>query len=196
MSIKRRKSIPDPTVEASMEHAYEDDVKGGRHPMLQGQRLEVYQFIKLNSLCTREDVSRGLGLKASTATARIKELIDEGFVIEPPGVRKENRTGVRAKTLQVTDRAAGGTPLDRVRIEVVLAIDHSGNYHATAHVVGGVTTDAKTLPIQKKLITITAPHPDTYKASSSAKTVETVSRHELQSHADDIIDADYYTVNS
>lgn len=190
MPIKKRKSLPkDEAVEAS---TFEEDGSTARHPHLQGLRQDVYQFVKANSHCTRDDVARGLGMKSSTATARIKELIDEGFLIEPMGVRKENASGVRAKVLAVTARPQGGSPLDKVRIEINLAIDHNGQYHASAHVVSGASTIAgQKHTIKRQRITLTAPHPDTYKGATAAETVARLNRMELQAHADDIIDGEF-----
>lgn len=195
MAIKKRSTRPEPTTHVT-DTTYEDDVKGGRHPLLQGQHLTVYQFIHDNLYCTREDVSRATGIKSSTATARIKELIDEGFVIEPPGMRKTNKSGVRAKCLHVTDRAQGGKPLDRILIDVILTVDANGNYGAEAHVVKGLPQTGKTIPLKRTRITLTAPHPDSYRSMLDDAEVATVSRHELQTHADDIIDADFEVVDN
>jgi molecular chaperone DnaK (HSP70) len=129
------------------------------------------------------------------ATARIKELIDEGYLFEPPGHRKLNPSGVNAKVLRVTDRPEGGTPLDKVRIEVTLTIDHNGVYGATAKVVGGGIQSNRRGPIKRQRITITAPHPDSYKSVFSTKNTSTVSRMETEQYADDIVDVDYQVIN-
>lgn len=87
----------------------------------------------------------------------------------------------------------GGSPLDKVRVEVTLTIDCNGVYGAKASVVGQSTfQQAPATEIKRQRVTLTAPHPDTYKAATDATTVTPVSRHELQSHAGDIIDG---TVN-
>lgn len=185
MSIKRRKSVPDPAVHVEYEP---DDAHEARHPHLQGLRQDVYYFVRHNPNCTRRDVAAGLGLPNNVATARVKELIDEGFIVEPPGIRKENPSGVRAKVLHVTDRQAGGKPLDRVRIELELTIDYNGVYGVRARVVGGLPQTGNPITTMKKRITVTAPHPDTYMSSLRDEPVTTVSRHELQSGAGDIID--------
>lgn len=187
MPIKRRKSLP---VEDATEASHHDeDRTTARHPHLTGLRQDVYYFVAENPNSTRDDVSRGTGIKSSTCTARIKELIDEGFLIEPPDIRKENRSGVKSKVLVVSDRAMGGSPLDKVRIEVILTIDCNGVYGATAHVVRGMPQSAATArTIKRQRVTLTAPHPDTYKAATGAEKVMPVSRYELQTHADDIID--------
>lgn len=189
MAIKKRKSVPkDDAAQAS---SFDEDGTTARHPHLQGLRQDVYVFVGQNQPCTRDDVARGLGMKSSTATARVKELIDEGFLIEPIGMRKENRSGVKSKCLTISDRPAGGSPLDKVRIEIELAIDCNGHYHANAHVVGGASTiRGKRTVIKRQRVTLTAPHPNTYKAATASETVAPVSRHELQSHAGDIIDAE------
>ena len=192
--IKKRKSVPDQKVEAT-EHSHAEDVKGGRHPLLHGQHQDIYQFVKTNDRCTREDISIATGIKSSTATARVKELIDEGFVLEVPGMRKENRSGVRAKVLTISERATGGNVLDKVRIEVVLTIDCNGVYGAIANVVKGKRQASQAFVIAKKRITLTAPHSDTYKSRSSTEKVAHVSRHEAQAHAEDIVDADYVVIS-
>lgn len=189
MAIKKRKNIPDPSIEATERD--DNPETDGRNPILSGLRQDVYQFVKLNPRSTRRDVAQGLGLPNNVATARIKELIDEGLLIEPPGITKRNKSGVRAKVLQISQRPAGGKPLDRVRVEVVLTIDCNGVYGAEAHVVDGQPQTGRPHKILAKKITVTAPHPDTYAAAMDENTVAPVSRHELQHGADDIIDADY-----
>jgi len=115
-------------------------------------------FVGNNPNCTRADVARSLKLPNNVATARIKELIDEGFLYEPIGVRKRNPSGVNAKVLHVTDQKAGAKPLDRVRVEVELAIDCNGNYFVHhARVVGGVTKPKGYRKVATKRFTITAP---------------------------------------
>jgi hypothetical protein len=193
MAIKKRSTLPDPSL-ATEASTHEDDHKSARHPHLQGQRGFIYQFIRANSLCTREDVAKGCGLKSSTATARVKELIDEGYVIEPGDV-KLNTSNVRAKCLLASSRNAGGKALDKVRVEVRLTIDCNGVYGATAHVVGGGVQAGHATPIASKRLTLTAPHPDTYEVSTDAPTVSRVSRADTQAHADLILDADFIVIN-
>jgi len=188
MAIKKRKHIPDPTLVAD---PTPDDEHAGRSPELQGQRYSVWQFIQMNPRCTREDVSRGLGLKSSTATARIKELIDLGYVVEPPGLRKENRTGVKVKCLVLTDRKAGGTVNDRVRVEVSLTIDCNGVFGAVARVVDGMPQTGIPSAILRKQITLIAPPPAAYTMPDADVALHTVSRLETQLNADQIIDADF-----
>ena len=194
MAMKKRKNPPRETTTAR-QRSGEHDRTRARNPFLTGLRQDVHLFIKANPNCTRRDVAAGIGLPNNVATARIKELIDEGYLFEPPGVTKRNSSGVRARVLQISDRPAGGSPLDKVRIEVTLTIDHNGNYGAAATVVGGGHQSGKTIPIMSKRITVTAPHPDSYKSSTAAETVSTVSRMETQNYADDIIDADYETID-
>lgn len=190
MAIKRRKTLPEPTNTAEAEP---DSEEAMRSPELQGQRYEVWQFIGNNSYCTREDVSRGLGLKSSTATARIKELIDLGYVVEPPGMRKENRSGVKAKCLVLSDRKAGGTINDRVRVEVTLTIDCNGVYGASARVVNGLPQSGNPTPIKRQIITVIAPSTG-FSGSTGPEPLAPVSKLDLQLNADQIIDADYTTV--
>jgi hypothetical protein len=122
-------------------------------------------FIGNNPNCTRRDVAKGLALPNNVATARIKELIDEGYIHEPLGVRKRNPSGVNAKVLLVTDQKAGAKPLDKVRVEVELAIDCNGNYYVSeAHVLnsGYIATPSGAQPngyrkVKVQRFTITAP---------------------------------------
>jgi hypothetical protein len=163
--------------------------------MLQGQHLTMYQFIQDNPYCTRDDVARGTGTKSSTATARIKELIDEGLVIEPAGMRKPNKSGVKAKCLHISTRKQGGKPLDRVRIDVKLTIDANGYYHAEASVVDGMPLEGRTHVIKTQRITMTAPHPDTYRSVFEESDVATISRHEI-ANMGDVIDADFIELDN
>lgn len=189
MAIKKRKNVPDSSIEASV-HDDQPHIDG-RNPLLSGLRQDVYQFVKANPRSTRRDVAKGLRLPNNVATARVKELIDEGLLVEPVGVTKVNPSGVRAKVLQISQRPEGGKLLDRVRIEVALTIDCNGIYGAEANVVNGKPQSANTTKILSKKITVTAPHPDTYKSFKSEEIITPVSRHELQSGANDIIDADF-----
>ncbi len=188
MPIKRRKSRPiEEAVEAS---THDEDSTTARHPYLSGIRLDVYRSIEQNPNCTRNDVAKDTNIKSSTCTARIKELIDEGFVVEPYGITKLNSTGVRSRCLHVTDRKQGSSPLDKVRLEVKLTIDCNGVYGAAVEVVGGKRQRGAITVIKRQKITVTAPHPDTYEAAVSPKKVQRVSRHELQLSFGDIIEGD------
>lgn len=194
MAIKKRKEPPRETTQARSRSEQHDRTRA-RNPSLSGLRQDVYLFVQANPRVTRRDVAKGLSLPNNVATARIKELIDEGYLFEPPGVRKENASGVRAKVLEASNRPAGGQPLDKVRVEVALAIDCNGNYFVhSAHVVGGKRETYRHTVIKKQRVTITAPHPDSYKSSTSAESVSTVSRMETENYADDIIDASYQII--
>lgn len=189
MPIKKRSTIPDPSLRADFSRR--DNERDGRSPELQGQRYDVWQFIRDNGGCTRDDVARGLSMKSSTATARVKELIDLGYVVEPPGMRKRTRSDVMARCLVLSDRKPGGRVNERVRVEVTLTIDCNGVYGASARVVGGLMQSGKPSPILRKLITLIAPPIDSYEAYINPDTVAPVSRLQLQGEADQIIDADY-----
>lgn len=191
MPIQKRKNIPDPTSTASF---LEDEPDDARSPELQGQRLDVWQFINWNYHCTRDEVAKGLGLKSSTATARIKELIDLGYVVEPPGVKKLNSSGVMARVLQLSARKPGGAANDRVRVEVTLTIDCNGVYGATARVVNGLPQTGRATPILTKPMTLIAPPTASYAGEISTDTVAPVSRLSSQLNADEIIEAEYTIV--
>lgn len=170
------------------------DKQKARHPHLTGLRQDVYRFVSDNTPCLREDVARGIGLKSSTCTARIKELIDEGFLFET-GDTRLSRSEVKSKLLFASDRPSGGDPLDKVRIKLTLTIDDNGRYGVWAHVVNGLPALLIAHPIKTTHITVTAPHPDTYKASIAPEKVTTVTRMDTEQHAGDIIDATAYTVS-
>lgn len=195
MAMKKRSGAARETTCSATDRSAEHDRTRARNPFLSGLRQDVYYFVQANPNCTRSDVTKGLRLPHNVSTARVKELIDEGYLFEPPGVRKRNSSGVRAKVLQVTDRPAGGNPLDKVRIEVTLTIDCNGVYGAEATVVGRGHQSGKAYPIKRQRITTTAPHPDAYKSMLNEKNVSTVSRMETETYADDIIDVDYQIVD-
>lgn len=192
MPIQKRSILP-LAIESDKQH---DDPRDGRSPDLQGQRYDVWHFIKMNPRCTRDDVTRGLALKSSTATARIKELIDLGYVVEPPGLRKENRSGVKAKVLQLSDRRAGGKPAQKVRVEVTLTIDSNGVYGATARVIGGLRQSGRATPITTRSLTLQAPPTASYGSVLDDSDLAPVSVLETQLNADQIIDAEYKIIES
>lgn len=97
MPIKRRKSLP--VEDATTASSHDEDSSTARHPYLTGLRQDVYYFVAEHPNSTRDDVARGTGIKSSTVTARIKELIDEGFLIEPPNIRKETAAALNQKCL-------------------------------------------------------------------------------------------------
>ena len=189
MAIRKRASLPPVSQQADFSRKDSDD--NGRSPELQGQRYDVWQFIRDNPMCIRDDVSKALGLKASTATARVKELIDLGYVTEPPGATKVGRSGVRGRCLVLTDRRAGGVVNDRVRIVVTLTIDCKGVYGATAKVADGLPQSGPVTAIAHRTLTVIAPPTASYEASIDQADVARVSRLELQIAADQIIEADY-----
>lgn len=186
MAIHKRKSVPVEDATEASEHT--EDASTARHPHLTGLRQDVYYFVQANQPCTRSDVAKGVRLPNNVATARVKELIDEGFLIEPIGIRKRNSSGVNAKVLMVSDRKQGGSPLDKVRIEVKLTIDHNGVYGVAAEVVGGQRQHGPAHVIKRQRVTLTAPHPDTYKAITAPEQVTEISRFDSQYNAGDIIE--------
>ena len=144
---------------------WETEIKG-RNPSLQGQHLEVYQFIKDNPGCVRSDVTRGCGLRGTSATARVKELIDTGFVHSSSERTKLNpRTRKRVQTLWPMDHAMHRKPKDKVLVTVTLQVDEGGNYHATAKVFAELPTVGRTVNVMTKEVTLLAPYPSEYKHS-------------------------------
>ena len=190
MAIKLRSTVST----TSQTDFSRDDYSDARSPELQGLRYSVWQFVRDNPRVTRDDISRGLGMKSSTITARVKELIDLGYLIEPPGITKLNSSGVRARVLMLSDRKACGKVNDKVRVEVTLTVDCNGVYGVTARVVNGLKQSGRATPIATKQMTLTAPPTASYDAFLDTSTVAPVSRLNLQQHADQIIDADYKIV--
>lgn len=136
-------------------------------------------------------------MKSSTATARVKELIDLGYLVEPPGLRKENRSGVKSRVLQVSARKPGTKHrADKVRIEVKLTIDCNGVYGAVARVIGGRKQAAGVHPIATRVLTLTAPPTASYGSILDTSDIAPVSTIETQLNADQIIDAEYKIIES
>lgn len=184
------------SVEVSRES--NDPAISGRSDALTGQRYDVYLFIKMHPKCTRRVVARGLGLISSTATARIKELIDEGFVIEPPEKIISPYTGILVGTLIASTESASVPQRDQVRIEVVLTLDVNGRYGATAYVVDGLRQQLSPPPkaIVTRKITLKSPMVigdiDTVTANSDGAVPLT--KWQIAEGSEDIIDADYTTI--
>jgi hypothetical protein len=145
----------------------------GRNPELRGQKLDVYLFVKRHKYCTRNDVAKALGMKSSTATARIKELIDAGIIYET-NKKVIGSAGVSNKTLFVSENATHKSPKDRVRIKVSLIVDEGGNYHAKAEVIGGFPVEGKPHVVLTKEITLIAPYPNEYYHSFSEEQLTAV----------------------
>lgn len=163
-----------------------------RSYVLQGLRFDVFQFVKANPGVTREAVARGLGLRAQSATARIKELIDNGFLVE--GDTTKNRSGVSAKQLYVVNEAQHRRPPDKVRIEVLLSVDPSGNYHARAQVVDGNTPTGIARVVKRQKITMVAPNPTEYKHLFTKEDFAVVNPVDTVHNRGLIIDAEDYTI--
>jgi predicted transcriptional regulator len=135
----------------------------GRNPALIGLKHSIYMFINANPGCTRNDVAKKLGMKSSTCTARIKELIDLGLVIEHGEVK--STYGVTNAMLFASKEMLHRVPKDSVKIEVFLMIDEQGNYFAEAKVVEGVPKKFAKKPrkIASKTIKMLAPYPNDYR---------------------------------
>jgi hypothetical protein len=141
----------------------------GRNPALTGQKHEIYLFIKDHPGCTREDVSRATQIKSSTCTARIKDLIDLGFVAASKGRRTRNRTGVSAETLYALDDPLHKVPRDKVLIKIRLLVDSAGRYHADAKVFGELPRQGKCFPVLEKSVTVMAPYVSEFKHHFTGK---------------------------
>ena len=129
-----------------------------------------------------------LGMKTSTATARIKELLDDGLLIETPETVK-SRFGVSNRTLIVNELYLHKGPRDKVRVEVTLEVDDGGNYHASAKVIGGAKQpQGKPHGVMAKEITLTAPYPNEYLHLFSDELLEKVSPTNTLANAKLIVD--------
>lgn len=143
---------------------FETDQKG-RNPELTGMHHDVYMFVKDNPACTRRDVAKALGLRSSSATARVKELIDRGLLMEH-GTTVDSLTKKTVRCLYAPTDYQHKKPRDRVLVRVQLIVDEAGNYHATAHVVGGktVAVELRRHVVMDKELTLIAPYPNEYRS--------------------------------
>lgn len=130
---------------------------------------DVYLFVKAHPSCTRRDVAKALGLRSSSATARVKELIDRGLLMER-GTTVDQLTKKTVNCLYAPTDFQHKSQRDRVRVTVELIVDANGNYHAQAHVVGSVV-NLQSLPkkvqrhtVLSKDITVIAPYPNEYRS--------------------------------
>jgi len=57
--------------------AYCENRASGRNTV---QRMQVYEFIKAHQPCNRNQIVAGLGLRISSVTGRVRELIEAGQV--------------------------------------------------------------------------------------------------------------------
>jgi hypothetical protein len=80
------------------------------------QRDRVYAFIAAHPMTTRENIAAGLGMRLSSATARVCDLTTEGFVWEADGAgkttsgRPAGRLMVTAKPFSESSRAPASVP--------------------------------------------------------------------------------------
>jgi hypothetical protein len=135
----------------------------GRNPSLNGQKHEIYMFIKEHPGCTRGDVARATKIKSSTCTARIKDLIDLGFVAASKSRRIKDRSGVSVETLYALDAHLHKKPRDKVLVTVSLQVDEAGRYHAIAKVLGELPASGRRVTVMEKEITVYAPYVSEYK---------------------------------
>lgn len=139
-------------------HEQDAEIRG-RNPTLQGQTLDVYYFIKQNPDCTRADVTQGCSLRSSSATARVKELIDMGLVHSSPARTKiSSKTGKRVQVLRAMEEGLHKKPRDSVNVIVTLQVDAAGNYHAKARVLGELLRQGKVVDVMTKDVTVIAPY--------------------------------------
>ena len=57
--------------------AYQENKSSGRNLL---QRMQILEYIKANQPCSRSDIEKGLGLRITSVTGRVRELIDAGEV--------------------------------------------------------------------------------------------------------------------
>jgi len=167
-----------------------DTEQRGRNPELMGMHLDVYLFIKDNPGCTRRDVTTGLALRSGSATARIKELIDRGLLIER-GTVVDPLTKKTVNTLYAPTDFQHKAPRDRVRVNVYLLVDEDGCYYAYAKVEGGYEFNKKkhTAVVLTKRITIIAPYPNEYMSHFVKDTLAIVHPRDTLANTELIIDA-------
>jgi hypothetical protein len=135
-----------------------------RNPHLQGQLFDVWQFIVQNPGCCRSDVTRGCGLRGTSATARVRELIDMGLVhSDSSRLKRDARTGKNVQTLWPLRDAVHRKPKDRVLVKIVLQVDEEGNYHASAKTLGELPRSGRCVDILVKHVMLLAPYPSEYK---------------------------------
>jgi len=135
----------------------------GRNPSLNGQKHEIYLFIKEHPGCTRGDVARATKIKSSTCTARIRDLIDLGFVSASKSRRVKDRSGVSVETLYALKDHLHKKPKDRVLVTIKLMVDEAGRYHAAAKVLGELPVSGALHTVMEKEVTVTAPYVSEYK---------------------------------
>ena len=57
--------------------AYQENKSSGRNLL---QRIQILEYIKANQPCNRNQISAGLGLRITSVTGRVRELIEVGQV--------------------------------------------------------------------------------------------------------------------
>ena len=57
--------------------AYQENKYSGRNLL---QRIQILEYIKANQPCNRNQISAGLGLRITSVTGRVRELIEAGQV--------------------------------------------------------------------------------------------------------------------
>jgi DNA-binding MarR family transcriptional regulator len=173
-------------------------MNGGRNSVLQGVRFDVYNYVDMNPGCTRKEVAKGTGLTMSSCTARIKELIDEGYLYEPIGEKKLSSSGINVRTLIVTDRSqadkADERPL-RVSVTVSLTRDANGVLGAVAELADPQRQTGKATIISSKKISVVAPPSTPRSAYKQRVKVTEVRKIDLQHDSSLIIEGDYTTID-
>lgn len=155
-----------------------------------GMHLDVYLFVKDNPGCTRRDITTGLALRSGSSTARVKELLDRGLLIER-GTVVDPLTKKTVNTLYAPTDYQHKAPRDRVRINVYLLVDEDGCYHAYAKVDGGQAFDKKkrSTVVLTKEITIIAPYPNEYRSHFVNDLIAVVDPRDTLANTKLIIDA-------
>lgn len=166
-----------------------DTDQRGRNPTLTGQHHDIYMFVKEHEGCSRREVTAGLALRSSSSTARIKELIDSGLIIEN-GTKVDRISRKSVRTLYAATDYLHKTPKDRVRINVYLIVDEEGNYHAHAKVDGGATLKPhhSSHVVMTKEVVVLAPYPNEYRSKFLKEDLEVVSPRDTLANAKLIID--------
>lgn len=166
-----------------------DTDQKGRNPELTGIPHDIYLFVRDNPGTTRREITKALGLRWNSGTARIKHMLDAGLLIEN-GTVVDKLSHRKVAMLYAPTDFQHKAPRDRVRVTVHLIVDDQGNYHAEAWIAGGQPFNKrrKNHVVLTKDITVIAPYPNEYRASFLKEKVSKVEPRDTLANSKLIID--------
>lgn len=166
-----------------------DTDQAGRNPELTGIPHDIYMFVREHPGCSRRDITKALGLRWNSATARVKHMIDAGLLMEN-GTVMDTVSKKRVRALFAPTDFQHKAPRDRVRVIVKLIVDEKGNYHAAAEVVDERITPKKVRrhTVMTKEITLIAPYPNEYRSMFIKDKVAVVTARDTMANAKLIIE--------